>query len=100
MAKKLQGKRVTRGADFSESDVDIKLPDFPSLKIDCKLRADFYHHALFKDIKEKYVKVDGDIPMMVTREGGKSLYLAVVDLDFFAKLLDCYRKAMKSNASS
>lgn len=94
-AEALKGKRVMRGANFAESDVDVKVPDFPLLKVDCKYRKSHAFHALVEDIRTKYCEshdVTIGTPVLVTRHrNGKNVYVTV-DLEMFAKLLDLIRE--------
>ena len=90
-ARILRGKRVSRGADFSFSDVDIKVADIPFLKIDCKKLKRHASHTLMREITRKYCPDEGDLPLLVTKEHGPSPVYASVPLDFLAQLLDIVR---------
>lgn len=92
IGKLLGGERIKRMGDFSQSATDVLLHDLPNLRIDCKLRKKFKHHALFEEIKERYCKSDDDEPLLITKEYGKYTYLVTVDAHFFKELLDAYRK--------
>lgn len=89
-AARLKGRRVVRGGDFSVSDVDVIVEDFPALKVDCKYRKSHAFHALVEEIREKYCS-GGGAPVMITRHNrGKTVY-ATMDLELFAQLLDLIR---------
>lgn len=89
-AAALGGKRINRGADFGVSDVDVVLPDHPRLRIDCKYRQRHAFHGLVEEIRAKYCKSPGDVPVLVTKHrSGRGAY-ATVDLDFFVELIKWY----------
>lgn len=86
-AEALGGKRVSRGADFGVSDVDVILPDHPNARVDCKYRQRHSFHQFVEEIRTKYCKSEGDFPVLVTKHrSGRGAY-ATVDLDVFAELL-------------
>ena len=92
-AKILGGKRVSRGADFSISDTDVKIDGLPWLKIDAKRRKKHRHHAMYREAQAKYEKAPEDVTLLVTQEHGSPLKLAVVKVEFFRRLLDAFRSA-------
>ena len=88
----LGGERVTRGANFGQKDVDVKVPDFPSFKIDTKRYKRFRVFSLFDLVKKKYCKNSQDKPILIVRESNRKYVLAVVDLDLLAKMLNIIRE--------
>lgn len=91
-AKRLKGDRVVRGGDFSKSDVDVVVDDFPRMRVDCKYRKAHAFHGLVEEIREKYCKDMGQFPVMVTRhKNGKNVYVTL-DLESYAMLLDMIRE--------
>lgn len=87
-AQALGGVRVLRGDDYSQSDVDVLIPAFPELKVDCKYRQKHAHHSLMEIIRQKYCEVEFDVPVLVTKHRNQSGACVTVDLDYFARLLD------------
>ena len=93
IGKLFGGERVKRMGDYSVSATDVLLHDLPNFKIDCKLRQKFMHHSLFDEIGERYCKNEVDVPILVTKEFGRYRYLVTVEAEFFAELLEVYRKS-------
>lgn len=87
----LKGHRVQRGGDFSVSDVDVEVDDFPYLRVDAKLRSRWAHHTYMKDIIKKYCVVEGQVPVLVTRQARHRGLFVVVPLTYFAWLLGIVR---------
>lgn len=87
----LGGERVSRGADFGKTDVDVKISDFPSLKIDTKRYKRLQVFSLFDLVKKKYCKTLKDKPILVLRQSGKKYVLAVIDIKLLSQLLDYVR---------
>jgi hypothetical protein len=85
----LGGERVER-FNYGKSDVDVKLPKFPHLKLDTKNYKKFRHFALWKTVKEKYCKEKGDIPVLITRETRARDILVTIPIEFFKELLEKY----------
>lgn len=90
-AAALRGKRIYRGADFSVSDTDVLVPDIPELKVDCKYKQAHSHHSLMAEIREKYCGDQG-VPVLVTKSKRQHGACVTVPLEFFAVLLDGWRK--------
>ena len=88
----LGGKRVSRGADFGQVDVDVKIPDFPTLKVDTKRYKRFRVFSLFDIVKKKYCKKPKDESVLVLRQSGKKYILAVIDLNLLSKMLNIIRE--------
>lgn len=87
-AEALGGKRVLRGEDFSKSDVDVELPAFPHMKLDCKYKtAGWKHHSYLKEVQLKYCKQPGDVPVLVTKNKGEHAVCVTLNLRDFANLL-------------
>lgn len=95
-ASVMGGTRINRAADYGISDVDVVLPDFPGLKIDCKVRRRHAHHALVEEIREKYCKSGGS-PVLVTKHGYSHREYVTVDLDLFVTILDSLRQISHNN---
>ena len=93
IATALRGKRVLRGADFSQEGVDVEVPDFPGLKIDAKYRkSGWSHHTYLKEIARKYCKQPGDLALLVTKTGSEHGECVTMTLEAFAVMLDHIRK--------
>ncbi len=88
----LGGERVTRGSDFGKEDVDVKIPDFPSFKIDTKRYKRFRVFSLFDLVKKKYCKKPEDKPILIIRESNRKYVLAVINLNLLGQFLDYIRK--------
>lgn len=83
----LSGTRINRAADYGISDVDVVLPDFPQLRVDCKYRTRHAHHSLIEEIRSKYCANNGDYPVLVTKHHHSQREYVTVDLVFFGALL-------------
>jgi hypothetical protein len=92
VAEKLKGKRVLRGNDFSKKSVDVKIKDFPTLKLDCKFRQKWAHHKFLAEIIRKYCTKPGDIPVLLTKTPRQIGGIVCIPLDAFAVLLDSIRE--------
>lgn len=90
-ARMLGGNRVTRGADFSVSDVDVKIPELPFLKVDAKYRKSHAHHSLLEEVRKKYCNA-GDIPVLITKHHRQRGANVTIPLELFAVLLDAFRQ--------
>lgn len=90
-AKWIGGERVKRMGDFSQPDTDVRVPGLERLRIDCKLRKRFHHHAIFREIQAKYVRDGRDRAVLVTKVNRNRLYLVSVEADLFVELLSCAR---------
>lgn len=93
----LGGKRISRGADFGQTDVDVKIEDFPSFKIDTKRYKRLQTFSLFDTVKKKYCKNPQDEPVLVLRQSGKQYILAVIKLDLLGKILNIIRQKGAQN---
>lgn len=91
VAKALQGKRISRGDDFSRKDVDVEVEDFPTLKVDAKYRARWGHHKFLAEVVGKYCE-EGDIPVLVTKHHRQQGAVVAVTLEHFGLLLDVIRE--------
>ncbi len=92
IAEALGGKRVLRGADFSESAVDVVIPDFPNIKIDAKYRSSpWKHHGPLKECRNKYCVTDVDVALVVTKTGREHGAVVCMSLGDFAGMLDTLR---------
>jgi hypothetical protein len=92
VAKALKGIRVLRGADFSKTDVDVKVPDFPNLQIDAKYRTSWAHHSYLEEVRAKYCNDPVDMPILVTKTHGQRGAVVVMDLEHFGLLLESIRE--------
>lgn len=92
VAKKLGGRRILRGSDFSESAADIDLPDLPHWRLDVKYRAKHAHHTFLREVREKYC-AKGDVPVLITKARGEHGAVVSMSLDDFAALLAAFRGA-------
>src|SRR5260221_8257499 len=90
-AKKLGGIRIVRGNDYGKSDVDVVVPDFIPLRIDCKYRSRHAHHALIEEVRSKYC-ADGGYPVLVTKHRLSRREYATIDLDLLGALLEMLRR--------
>ncbi len=90
IAEELGGKRVVR-ADFGVSDTDVRIEDFPQLKIDSKYRAAWAHNSYLEEVAEKYAKEPGSIPLLVTKQKRQRGAIVCMYLEDFATMLDAVR---------
>lgn len=95
-ATMMRGERQHRGADFSESGVDVVVPDFSYLKVDAKCYARHAHHSLVREIAHKYCEKPNDVPVLVTRENRKRPVNVTVSLIYFAWLHDEMRRLRRA----
>lgn len=91
-AKLMGGTRVSRGSDFSASDVDVKVSDLPFLRVDCKYRKSHAHHSLVEEIQEKYCKRSEDVPVLITKSHRQTGCNVTIPGYFFNVLLDAFRQ--------
>ena len=91
-AKLMGGQRVSRGADFGVEDVDVKIEDFPSFKVDTKRYKKFAVYPLYESVKKKYCKSPEDNAILILRQSGKHIKLAVIDLDLLIKFMNFVRE--------
>ena len=91
-AKIMGGERVSRGADFGKEDVDVKIEDFPSFKIDTKRYKRFGVYPLYEGVKKKYCKSPEDNAILILRQWSKRTKLAVIDLDLLVKFMNFVRE--------
>lgn len=49
-------------------------------------RPRFKHHALYREIRSRYCRMPGDVPLLVTKEHRKQTYLATVEAELFDRL--------------
>lgn len=85
-ADALGGKRINRSQDYGVSDVDVVVPDFPGMRIDCKYRKRHAHHSLVEEIRDKYC-TEGQFPVLVTKHHSGRREYVTLDLVYFAALL-------------
>ena len=97
VAKELQGERISRGDDFSRKDVDVRVPDFEGLQVDAKYRKRWAHHKFLAEVKEKYCRGAGDMPVLVTRTHGQRGAIVALSLQHFGAMLDVIRGLRKEN---
>ncbi len=93
IGKLLQGERVKRMGDYSQSATDVIVHDLPQLKIDCKLRRRFAHHLLFLKIRAKDAT-----PALVTRETPESPPLISFEVERFVEMIDALRNGKRPKA--
>lgn len=91
-AEVLGGTRVSRGMDFGVSDVDVKIDDFPTFKVDTKRYKHFAAFSLYETVQKKYCKKPEDKPILILRQSGKRHVLAVIDLNLLAGFMDYVRE--------
>lgn len=86
-ADALGGTRINRASDYGVSDVDVLVPGFDFLRIDCKYRKSWAHHSFVEEIRSKYCKSEGQFPALVTKHrSGRGEYVTI-DLVLFASML-------------
>lgn len=85
-ARALGGKRVVR-PDFGEPDVDVTVPAWPELRVDCKAYKRFAHHSLMQDIERKYCDRPGQVPVLVTKHERQRGAYVTVPLDWLGQVL-------------
>lgn len=86
-AAALGGVRINRADDYGVSDVDVVVPGFDFLRIDCKYRKSHAHHSLIEEIRRKYCTAEGQYPVLVTKHHHSHREYVTVDLVLFAALL-------------
>lgn len=80
--------RVSRGADLGASDIDVRLPRVPELRIDCKYRQDgFSHHSLFEGAENLYCQEPGQWLVLPTKAGQATGSLVTLRSEKFFELL-------------
>ena len=89
-AESLGGKRISRGANFSESVPDVYIEDFPNFMVDTKRRKRSNALTLYNEIKEKYCSKN-DEPILIIRQHFKKTALAVIDIKLLAKFMNFVR---------
>lgn len=92
VAAELNGVRVMRGADFSKSDVDVKVADFESLRIDAKYRQRWAHHKFLDEVRTKYCSDTDDIPILITKAAKQRGAVVCLSLSDFGILLNVIRE--------
>lgn len=81
-------QRVSRGADLGASDIDVRLPRVPELRIDCKYRQDgFSHHSLFEGAENLYCQAPGQWLVLPTKAGQATGSLVTLRSEKFFELL-------------
>ncbi len=96
-AEILHGKRVIRKS-YGEKNVDVKIKDFPTFKIDTKRYKRFRAFSFFEEVKKKYCKKPKDNAILVLRQHNKATKLAVIDLKLLGRFLDFVREHEGQNA--
>lgn len=99
-ARLFGGKRISRGANFAESDVDVSLPGLRYIKVDAKYRKHHAHHSLIEEIKRKYCKGTDAVPLMVTKHHRQRGSYATMPTEFAGILLDCLRWMQENNVAA
>jgi len=88
VAKKLGGKRVIRGDDFSQSRLDVECDKWA---VDCKWRTNLatvkWYKKLCKD-NDKIYPGENKIPILVIKEKGMRGELVVISLDDFIRVVN------------
>jgi len=49
-------------------------------------RTHFKHHALHREVRDRYCRQPGDVPILITKEHKKHTYLVTLDVDLFDSL--------------
>jgi hypothetical protein len=81
-------ERISRGADLGASDIDVRLPKVPELRIDCKYRQDgFSHHSLFEGAENLYCQEPGQWLALPTKAGQATGSLVTLRSEKFFELL-------------
>jgi len=91
-ARVLGGRRVTTPWTLFERRVDVEVPDFPDLKVDCKHRQRFSHHSLLRTIWRKYCRRH-EVPVLISKTAGARGAVVSLPLADFAAMLDEIRAA-------
>jgi hypothetical protein len=91
-ARELDGERVSRGDDFSRSDVDVRVKGLPMVKVDAKYRVRHAHHSLMAEVEEKYCD-PGDVPVLVTKHHRQRGAHATLPLWFVGVIFKLLRDA-------
>lgn len=96
-AAALGGVRINRANDYGVSDVDVVVPGFDFLRIDCKYRKSHAHHSLIEEIRTKYCTSKGQYPVLVTKHRSSRREYCTVDLVLFAALLKLLQEKSNEN---
>lgn len=91
-ARLLGGRRVLRGADFSKSDVDVIVDDFPMLRVDSKYRTRWSHHRFLEEVQKKYCSEPEHVPVLVTKTHHQQGAFVTMKLEHLGVLLDAVRE--------
>jgi hypothetical protein len=49
-------------------------------------RPRFKHHALFREVRDRYCRTPGDVPLLITKEHRKQTYLVTIEAELFDRL--------------
>lgn len=95
VAEALKGTRVSRGDDFSRSDVDVVVADFPALAVDAKYRKSHAHHALLVGVEVKYCSEARLVPVLATKHHRQRGFNITIPGWHYAALLDQVRELQR-----
>lgn len=100
-AKRLGGKRITRGADFSVSALDV---EHKYLAIDTKYRQAWgfisYYDKLVEDTRRLY-KGQDKIPVLIVKKARRRGEFVIVSLEDFLKLIkDEFKEELNGKCES
>ncbi len=86
IAKKLGGKRITRGGDFSVSDLDVEHPHF-SIEAKYRQKWSFIKHydKLIADTKRLYK--ENKVPLLIVKKAKRHGEFVILSLDDFIDLI-------------
>ncbi|RLG33696.1 hypothetical protein DRN97_04450 [Methanosarcinales archaeon] len=87
---KFGGKRNPLSGSNSKHDTSADCIECGDLYIEVKLRANFFHHTLFKDVAKK-AKKERKLPLLVTHEKGKESELVILKIEDFLALTEVKR---------
>jgi len=85
---KFGGQRTPLSGSNSQhgTSSDCIKTDYPWLYIEIKLRASFYHHALFKDAA-KMAKIEDKTPILITHVKSEESELVTLRIEDFLDIL-------------
>lgn len=86
-ADALGGTRINRATDYGISDVDVLVPGFDFLRVDCKYRKSWAHHSYVEEIRSKYCGAEGQYPILVTKHHHSHKEYVTMDLVMFAAMV-------------
>jgi hypothetical protein len=84
----IPSNRVSRAANYSVSDFDVRIENAEWVKSDSKYtKRPFRHHGLIREGEFKYCKSKGDFFVLFTKNFSEPSGMVTIRAEFFAALL-------------